>query len=255
MFNVTPDVLDKVVNCTPESPWDNSLKLFYDKDVSVYYAPFDHVNLNAKVAICGITPGKTQASESLSVAQKYMNAGASITDVLEQSKQAASFKGFRKPLAAMMDAIGLQDKLALGSCDALFDTAKHMVHYTSALRYPVVTAKGENYNGNPRITKHPQLIGMVEAYLAKEVEMLGVDCLWIPLGQSATEALEHLVKIGKLRSEQLLSGLPHPSGANAERVAYFLGNKSRENLSIKVNPVKLDENKSKLISKIKSIRI
>jgi len=34
--------------------------------------------------------------------------------------------------------------------------------------------------------------------------------------------------------------LPHPSGANAERIAYFIGGKPRARLSVKVDPDKLD---------------
>ena len=35
--------------------------------------------------------------------------------------------------------------------------------------------------------------------------------------------------------------MPHPSGANAERIAYFLGRKSREALCAKTDPAKLDQ--------------
>ena len=34
-----------------------NLKLDSDDKFSVYYTPFDYVNSNAKVIICGITPG------------------------------------------------------------------------------------------------------------------------------------------------------------------------------------------------------
>jgi hypothetical protein len=44
--------------------------------------------------------------------------------------------------------------------------------------------------------------------------------------------------------------LPHPSGANAERIAYFLGNKARESLSIKTNPDLLDQAKVKILEKL-----
>jgi hypothetical protein len=44
--------------------------------------------------------------------------------------------------------------------------------------------------------------------------------------------------------------LPHPSGANAERIAYFLGNKDRKALSEKTDPLKLDRAKTELLSRI-----
>ena len=38
-----------------------------------------------------------------------------------------------------------------------------------------------------------------------------------------------------LSAARVLSGLPHPSGANAERIAFFLGRKKREDVSSKVD--------------------
>lgn len=42
----------------------------------------------------------------------------------------------------------------------------------------------------------------------------------------------------------------HPSGANAERIAYFLGRKSRSALSAKTNPDKLDRAREEMIRKV-----
>jgi hypothetical protein len=44
--------------------------------------------------------------------------------------------------------------------------------------------------------------------------------------------------------------LPHPSGANAERIAYFLGRKAKGDLSAKTSPGKLDEAKAQLIKRV-----
>lgn len=45
---------------------------------------------------------------------------------------------------------------------------------------------------------------------------------------------------GCLKRERVLYGLPHPSRENSERVAYFLGEKARSDLSVKTNADKLD---------------
>ena len=42
----------------------------------------------------------------------------------------------------------------------------------------------------------------------------------------------------------------HPSGANAERIAYFLGRKSRDQLSVKTNPDKIDAARTALLRQI-----
>ncbi|WP_303045736.1 hypothetical protein [Turicimonas muris] len=44
----------------------------------------------------------------------------------------------------------------------------------------------------------------------------------------------------------MLPQIPHPSGANAERIAYFLGKKKKEDLSAKTNPDKIDTEKHEI---------
>ncbi|ENK2107886.1 hypothetical protein AB3A40_001806 [Vibrio alginolyticus] len=254
MYKVTlKNYKDEVRTSNPEQPWNSKLQLFKDSKVSVFYSPFEHINKKAKVAICGITPGRTQATEAMSIAKTGLIADNDLETIQAQAKQAASFKGFRKPLSAMLDLVGLNEKLGLDSCNRLFDSNADLVHYTSALRYPVILANGSNYNGTPSPNKHHYLRQMIDTYLTEEVEALGSDCLWIPLGKGATGALEYLVEKGVMGANQLLSGLPHPSGANAERVAYFLGNKTKDKLSIKVNPDIIDSAKSQLMVKIKAV--
>jgi len=48
----------------------------------------------------------------------------------------------------------------------------------------------------------------------------------------------------------ILAGMPHPSGANGERISYFLGRKDRDKLSSKTNPDKIDHAKEALLEKI-----
>jgi len=48
----------------------------------------------------------------------------------------------------------------------------------------------------------------------------------------------------------VLSGLPHPSGANAERIAFFLGRKPKEALSTKVRPEQVIAARTELKAKV-----
>ncbi|CAB3804771.1 hypothetical protein [Pararobbsia alpina] len=68
---------------------------------------------------------------------------------------------------------------------------------TSILRHPVFV-DGANYNGTPNMVRTPFLL-----------------------------QLEWFEKRGLIPAGRILHGLPHPSGANAERIAYFLGRKAR----------------------------
>ena len=76
----------------------------------------------------------------------------------------------------------------------------------------------------------------------------------MPLGPAASEALNWLIELGLVEARRALLGLPHPSGANGERIAYFLGKKSRDTLSQKTNPAALDKARAELASKIDKLR-
>jgi len=56
---------------------------------------------------------------------------------------------------------------------------------------------------------------MIDNYLAAEAKALPPDALWIPLGRRPMEALEYLADLGVFDPNCILSGMPHPSGANA----------------------------------------
>ena len=59
-----------------------------------------------------------------------------------------------------------------------------------------------------------------------------------------------LVYQGLMPAAQMLSGLPHPSGANSERIQYFLGRKDASVLSTKTNPGKLDATREQLVTAV-----
>lgn len=61
------------------------------------------------------------------------------------------------------------------------------------------------------------------------------------------------LRSGATPAEQVLSGLPHPSGANAERIAFFLGRKARGDLSVKVAPDRLIAARNALVEKMSKL--
>lgn len=70
------------------------------------------------------------------------------------------------------------------------------------------------------------------------------------LGDKVAAALRFAAEQGCLDRSRILDGMPHPSGANAERIAYFMGKKNRDSLSVKTNPIKLDEAREALRRRI-----
>lgn len=230
----------------------SGLQMDRDEGLVSYYAPFDYVNEQAKLVLVGVTPGFTQARNALIEAQRKLKAGDSNRVALRAAKQTGAFSGSLRPnLVGMLDYLKLNQWLGIATCDDLFGKSSHLSQTTSVLRFPVFI-NNENYNGTPNMTKHPMLQKMLKQYFAKEVEMLG-DALYIPLGPSATQALTWLGAQGLIDGSRVIDGLPHPSGANAERIAYFLDKKQKSGLSKKTNPDKLDIAKAELQKKISKL--
>jgi len=229
----------------------DALKISSAGRLDTYYAPFEHINSGARVVLVGITPGQSQAAAALGELRRHLLSGASDEDSLRAAKETASFSGgMRTALVGMLDSVGLARVLGLGACTALFETSRDLVHYTSALRYPVL-CDGVNYSGSPKIVQTPYLLQMVDHWLADEARQLP-DALWIPLGREPVAALNHLVVRGVLEASRILAGLPHPSGANAERISYFLGRKAKEHLSSKTNAAAIDQARADIIKKLTS---
>lgn len=236
------------------NPMSNKLLVFTDGRFQTFYAPFDHINRDAKVVICGITPGKQQALNALEEARKSLLNGDSVEVAKEKAKKIGSFSGGMRPnLVAMLNHIGLDDLLGITNCADLFGAYSHLAHYTSALRNPVFF-DGDDYGGKPSMVKQPALLKQIELTLAEEIRLLGPDCLYVPLGDEVSKVFTHLESKGMVNPAQVLNGLPHPSNRSIERVHYFLGKKERGLLSPKTDADKIDANKASILAKMKAMR-
>lgn len=202
---------------------------------------FDHIERGASFVIIGITPGAQQRDLADNAYARAIGQGSSNADASRIAKYAASFGGaMRTNLVRMLDHVRASDWLGLSSFSEAFDPRREStVHFTSALRYPVFVDE-KNYNGYPDMIATPILRQMIETHLAEEAAALP-NAVWQPLGDKPTAALRHLVRLGRLKADQIAPSLPHPSGANAERIKYFLGEKLASDLSDKTNAVKIDE--------------
>ncbi len=194
--------------------------------IEVFYAPFDHINEKASLCLVGVTPGWTQMQVSFAEAKLAMTQGDDESTILKRAKFAASFSGsLRTNLVSMLDEIGVNSSLGIASADQLFDSEQRLLHPTSAIRYPVFKSS-RNYSGSsPAILGHPLLAGFVTDVLGPELEAVS-GALIVPLGKAARSAMDHPVGVGTIDSDRVLSGFPHPSGANAHRVGQFEANRA-----------------------------
>ncbi len=240
---------------TPDiTPNHDTLLIERSGRLCCHYAPFEHINIAAKVVVAGITPGTQQARNALLALKAALADGHADTEALAIAKRTASFSGpIRNNLVSLLNRVGLHRALGLDSSASLFTDRSDLVHFTSVLRNPVFN-NGKDYSGSPVILANPMLRRMAEHWLGTEIDSLAA-AIWIPVGKEPTAVLKHFVSIGRLSATQVLDGLPHPSGANAERIAYFLGTKSRDTLSTKTNPDVLDARLHELRARIGALCI
>ncbi len=205
---------------------DERFRLYSESRLAIYYAPFDYIKDDARIAIVGITPGWTQMEIAYRTARLGLTQDKSLEEICSDIEQTASFAGsMRTNLVRMLDELSLPDMLGVSSSAVLFGTQHHLVHTTSAIRYPVFV-DGKNYTGHhPDVLKHAKLREYVNTLLAQELEQVP-DALVIPLGEAVSQALEYLVSSKRLESERCLLSFPHPSGANGHRKKQFEARKN-----------------------------
>jgi hypothetical protein len=220
--------------------------------IRVVWAPFGYMRDGARVVLVGITPGRYQAERALSVFRDAFAEGVGLQDAVNRVKATASFGGpLRTNLVAMLDYIGLQKPLGLSTCADLFGSSAELMHFTSALHYPVFV-NGANYSGAPDLLRTKTLRDWIERTLGGDAGRLP-DALWIPLGPKPAKALRYLADRGLIDPIKILDGLPHPSGANAERIAYFLDRKPRVALSRMTSPNAIEVARQRLRDQLKGL--
>jgi hypothetical protein len=229
------------------------LMLAHEGKLTVHWIPSDHIARSARLAIVGITPGHQQANNFLNAFRYALEANLPLDAALRHAKRVASFSGARRiNLVRMLDSIGMHAALGIPGCAALFESAHELVHFTSVLRYPVFI-DGKNYSGNPDFLRTPLLKPMLESFFAGEVRALP-DAVWLPLGPMPTVALKHIVRMGLLPADRVLEGMPHPSGANAERIKFFLGRKSGAEFSRQTRPEPIEAARNVLLAQVVALR-
>ena len=102
------------------------------------------------------------------------------------------------------------------------------------------------------MAKHTLLKQQIIDGIVQDVKALP-KAIYLPLGDKVAAGLNVLVDLGLMDKCMIIEGLPHPSPANAERIAYFLGKKARSDLSVKTNAAKIDLQKAAILAKMKSL--
>jgi hypothetical protein len=206
---------------TPDAVIDGSELRLYGgptEDLELRYIPFDPLPApDARVVLVGITPGQIQLRLATAAARQALSQGLDADQVIRRAKTAAAFGGpMRANLTWMLDRVGLPGALGIASTETVFAANAHLAVTTSAVCHAVLV-HGENWNGQrPNILRHPLTRMFVERILAQELRW-SPTALVIPLGAIPALAVERCIQMGDVHPTRVLSGLPHPSGANNGR--------------------------------------
>ena len=202
---------------------DKKFLLEKEKNIEIYYAPFDYINSKAKIVIVGITPGLQQMLQSYEVIKQRKS--------LKEVKDLSSFKGsMRTGLIKYLDELKINDILKIKSCESLFNKDSKYLHTTSLVKYPVFD-KGKNYSG-ANMLKKKILLDFIEKNFLEELKTLKKSII-IPLGNTVSSTIEYLNNKYNLKLACFLKGFPHPSGANARKNIQFKQNKRNMKLLLR----------------------
>lgn len=228
------------------------LRVEQEGPIDIAYVPFEYINPKARVVIVGITPGHTQLVNAIQEARRQLDRGTSNELTLKAAKQTGAFSGAMRPnLVNLLNHVGINRWLGIQTCESLFSSDADLVQTTSVLRNAVFV-NDENYNGTPNMLRHPLLRKHLLTHFGEDARALP-NAVFVPLGDKVAEALRFVSDHGLIDRTRILDGLPHPSGANAERIAYFLGRKSRSELSAKTDPAKIDQARAGMVQKIAAL--
>lgn len=203
--------------------WTDDFLLQQENNLTVYYSPIgEYINTGAKVVIVGITPGFEQMRIAFEEATDALHHGASLEETARLVKYTASFAGtMRRNLVQMLDALELPALLGIETTASLFHQHQELLHPTSLLKQPVFYRE-KNYSGHqPKISRSPLLRHYAEEHFVAEINQLRKPTLLIPLGRVVEAQVRSLIQDGRIEQHQLLSGFPHPSGANGHRKKQF----------------------------------
>ncbi len=217
-------ILDSLPHPIDRSILDrHDLLIGREGSMSVFYAPLDSINTDAKVVFLGLTPGWQQTSIAIDTYCSARRKGLSNDNAQEAAKGAASFAGMRNRIVMWLDSLGLQQRLGIPSTARLFDD-RCLLHTTSLIRYPVfVGDQYTNYRGvSPRPQDSPLLRSFVLDVLVPELATIP-DALVIPMGSAVSRAITHL---HVTNVDRCLIGFPHPSGANGHGPTQFASNRA-----------------------------
>jgi len=204
-----------------------------DGRYSLEYVPFEHVNVDARLVIVGITPGTTQRDEACAEASRLLRRGLADDEILRRVKKLAAFGGpaMRPNLERMIDALGIMALVGGGRASELWGGRAHLLHATSAVPHAAFV-RGKPFAGSfEEIRRVDVLRRSFERDFLPTLRHLRRDAYFIGLGPTPAAALSFAADEGLIDRGSVLGWLAHPSTSGGSQVAIYLGERKVEELS------------------------
>lgn len=206
---------------------------------SLEYVPFEHVNVEARLVIVGITPGPNQRNDAYVEAKLLLRRGLTDEEILRRTKKHAAFGGpaMRPNLERMIDAMGVMDLVGGGRAAELWAGRADLLHATSVVPHAAFVG-GKPFAGSfEEILRVELLRRCFERDFLPTLSRLARDAHYIALGPTPAAALSFAADKGLIDRSRILGWLAHPSKRGGSQVSVYLGEKKISELDPK-DPVR-----------------
>jgi hypothetical protein len=211
----------------------DDLRLFGTWDLAAYYAPFDHLEEDARVVLVATAPPLSQAITAHRAARDALWSGVRREEAWRRASLAARPRGtFRTNLVHMLDGLGLAEAMGVPTMRQELEGASSRIHFTYCVRYPVLVNDLDYSGRRPKLLRYPPLRRFVDEVLSRELAQIP-DAIVIPVGRVAGEAVASLIDDGRVELARCLLGVPNPSGANGHREQDY--ERSRDELRLQLS--------------------
>ncbi len=203
----------------------------------VYYVPFEHENVNARLVLVGITPGPTQMTLAWRTARDELRRGAETPSVLARVKQVAAFDGMRGRINSMLDHFEIPRHLGLGAAADLW--GKNFQYFQPMSLIRNATFKGDDYFNGPfdSVLNNPLLRSQFESTFVAPLSRVSKDAVFVAMGPVVMSGLQWCLDREVIQKQQVLGYFPHASPSSGSQFDYFMKQKSLADLKPK-DPVR-----------------
>jgi hypothetical protein len=202
-----------------------------EKGFTIYYVPFEHINVKARLVLVGITPGPTQRDCSRATAQRLLATPAPNSQILKEILRQCAFTDMRERIDRMLDHFGIPRCLGIDCASRFWSSCFDQFFPTSII--PNAAFKNGLYFNGPfnAILEIAPLRHQFEDVFIPSIRRLNKQALYLGLGPVVDKALRLCASRNIIEERQIIGYLPHASPSSGSQFAYFMREKELGDLN------------------------